>query len=133
MGGAVCANRRPRTSQLQHSPHRGNLLMTAGFAHREQCAGEADAEHRTQFGVYCIVAYPLLIGIDIRKMAPLMSVLDGEVLAIAHEWCYRREHRQPHRTPGWQGTRACVGPPHARKRRCRACDQHLHYVATYTN
>ena len=52
--------------------------MTGGagcgqFHAGDHCPGQTDAEYRTQFSVYVLVASPLIIGTDIRNMTKIMK------------------------------------------------------------
>ena len=51
--------------------------MTGGagcgqFHAGDHCPGQTDAEYRTQFSVYVLVASPLIVGTDVRNMTKIM-------------------------------------------------------------
>ena len=52
------------------------------------CPGQTDAEYRTEFSLYTVVASPLMIGTDIRLMTPIMKelILNPEAIAINQDW-----------------------------------------------
>jgi len=71
----------------------GDFLMTGGagcnnFEAGDHCAGQTDAEYRTQFSVYAIAASPLIIGTDIRNMTQIMkdALLNKELLAVNQDF-----------------------------------------------
>ena len=69
----------------------GDMMMTGGEGCKEydpdvprHCPKQSDAEYRSEFAAYAVLASPMMIGTDVRNMTPIMEelILNADAVRI---------------------------------------------------